>query len=132
MILPYPPTPPATEVFETRTSIDITTPVALITLRLNEPFPATDGENPQFHYGTRDDILAVENDDTEFNEYVESLLNFNNTAAQYFYLSHGPDLDHDGPELAENPDGVALYDPTNGTVSHGDILYLGPGIGFPN
>jgi prepilin-type N-terminal cleavage/methylation domain-containing protein len=121
-----------TEVFETRTSTQITTPIAYITQRLNEPFFSQDGEDPQFHYGTRAYILALEGDDLEFSEYVETMFFAPATAIQYFYLSHGPDLDHDSPELAENPLGATLYDPTNGTTSSGDVVYWGPGVGFRN
>lgn len=121
-----------TEVFETRTSIMITTPISYVTSRLNDPFNAKDGEDPQFHYGTRDYLIALENDDVEFNEYTETIFGSARGTVEYFYLSHGPDLDHDSPDLAENPDGAALYDPTNGTVSSGDVIYWGPGTGFQN
>src|SRR5690606_14105731 len=97
-----------------------------------EPFPATDGEDPQFHYGTRAYLVELEGDATELNEYAETLFVGSPTSVLYFYLSHGPDTDHDSPELAENPLGPALYDPTNGTTSSGDILYFGPGFGFSN
>lgn len=121
-----------TEVFETRASVRITTPIAYITSRLNEPFFGGDGEDPQFHYGTRNYIVALEGNDTELTDYFDALNVPGATNIQYFYLSHGPDLDHDSPDLAENPDGPSLYDATNGTVSSGDILYFGPGVGFRN
>lgn len=41
--------------------------------------------------------------------------------------SVGPDLE--ATVLGNN---AQLYDPTNGTVSRGDIYYVGPGIGFGN
>lgn len=42
--------------------------------------------------------------------------------------SHGPDREHDD---FESPEGFPTqYDPTNGTVSNGDIFYFGPGTGF--
>lgn len=40
----------------------------------------------------------------------------------YLLISHGPDID-----LDYNPP----YDPTNGTISNGDIFYIGKGHGFP-
>ncbi|MDK2970255.1 MAG: ral secretion pathway protein [Candidatus Sumerlaeota bacterium] len=121
-----------TEVFETRTSVTITTPIAYITSRLNEPFFGGGGEDPQFHYGTRQYLVTLEGDDQEWNEYLEALSIPGASSVGYFYLSHGPDLDHDSPEIAENPLGPSLYDPTNGTVSSGDIVYFGPGTGFQN
>ena len=48
----------------------------------------------------------------------------------YHLASHGPDTDHDDDELLSDPQAAVHYDPTNGTVSNGDIVYLGPGHGF--
>ncbi len=42
--------------------------------------------------------------------------------------SHGPDLDHD--DFFSDLGYPTQYDPTNGTVSDGDIFYFGPGRGF--
>lgn len=121
-----------TEVFETRTSLMITTPISYISSRLNEPFASPGDEDPQFHYGTRSYILAVEGDDEEFDEFIEhpDVFGAPKPVIDYFYLSHGPDLDHDSPELAENPLGPSLYDASNGTISSGDVVYWGPGVGF--
>lgn len=50
------------------------------------------------------------------------------TGALWLMHSHGPDLDHDD-YLSDA--GMPLdYDPTNGTLSDGDVFYFGPGIGF--
>lgn len=121
-----------TEFFETRTSTLITTPIAYVTGRLNEPFGGKGDEDPQFHYGTRQYLEALEGNVTELNDYTTSLFGSVKDSVEYIYLSHGPDLDHDSPDLAENPDGPALYDATNGTVSSGDVIYWGPGTGFVN
>ena len=42
--------------------------------------------------------------------------------------SHGPDGDHD--DWAADQGRPTQYDPTNGTISDGDIFYFGPGHGF--
>jgi len=42
--------------------------------------------------------------------------------------SNGPDLS----QFNMNPPYRTLYDPTNGTVSGGNIIYFGPGFGFNN
>jgi len=42
--------------------------------------------------------------------------------------SHGPDLDHD--DFGGDAGYPVQYDPTNGTISDGDIFYFGPGTGF--
>ena len=47
---------------------------------------------------------------------------------RYMMFSHGPDLKHqDGSTENGSP---MQYDPTNGTVSRGDIYYFGPGRGL--
>jgi prepilin-type N-terminal cleavage/methylation domain-containing protein len=56
----------------------------------------------------------------------------------YFMVSTGPDLILDSLLDANLPPlgtparfGYLSYDPTNGTVSQGDVLCLGKGVGFP-
>jgi len=132
-------------IFETRVSARLTTPVAYLTTRMAEPFPgSSDAEDPQYHYSSTDYAYAVEGGAGvgEFLEYSALLTGRELASVQYLLLSHGPDLDHDGPgdhhegkAAAKDEHGEgdsALYDPTNGTVSNGDILFLGPGVGFPN
>lgn len=46
----------------------------------------------------------------------------------YHFHSHGPDLDHD--DFLSTAGIPISYDPTNGTISDGDIFYFGPGTGF--
>ncbi len=121
-----------TQVFETRTSTMITTPIAYITSRQNEPFASKSNEDPQFHYGTRQYNFVLDGDDAEFNDFTQVIFGSTKETVEYFYISHGPDLDHDSPDLAENPDGAALYDSTSGTISSGDVIYWGLAIGFVN
>ena len=60
---------------------------------------------------------------------------FRNRGFWYVLLSPGPDGDVDfGRSTATSPRSKAtgtevFYDPTNGTVSTGDIIRLGPGAG---
>lgn len=120
-----------TEWFETRVDPSITTPIAYITSRLADPFRKKGGdENEDFHYSTKNYVFLTEGNTTDIDDYFRDLARTTNL--EYFLLSHGPDVDHDSPDLGENPDGASLYDPTNGTVSSGDILYWGPGLGFRN
>jgi hypothetical protein len=56
---------------------------------------------------------------------------------RYILLSFGPDQDHDmdtphvsAPSGPHDHGSGAMYDPTNGTISSGDIYYFGPGVGF--
>lgn len=122
------------EWFETRVPVSITTPIAYITSRLSEPFPGQESiEDAQFHYGTRwyweNQPGAVQPPNLEAFPVYVAFLGASIHSTQFFLLSHGPDRSHQGPD---EPEGPALYDPTNGTISRGDILYFGPGTGFRN
>lgn len=46
--------------------------------------------------------------------------------AYYLLQSRGPDLDGDIAWGASFPPPLVLYDPTNGTVSNGDVIHFGP------
>lgn len=138
-IVPYPPIGLGPEAFETRLSVSITTPVAYITSRFRDPFAATGPdkedprivEGPQYHYGTLDYARANDGDEGMNKFKVFSQMHGGAVDSTRFFLSsHGPDLDHDDDEVLSDPHAAAPYDPTNGTVSNGDIVYLGPGGGF--
>ena len=131
VIMPYPSGGP--EFFETRMSQNVTTPVAYITSLIQEPFPQQQGtKNPQFHYGTRVYAFAHggPGELDEFKDYV-NLLFGQPGITEYYLLSHGPDLDHDIGHDHEGDDTV-VYNPTNGTISSGDLPYFGPGTGIMN
>ena len=53
------------------------------------------------------------------------------SAAEWYMASQGPDLEpglsQPGPSLGNTQTGIP-YDPTNGTVSDGDMIRIGPGI----
>jgi prepilin-type N-terminal cleavage/methylation domain-containing protein len=115
-------------IFETKTSTQITTPIAYITSRLDDPFPNPNGENSLFHFSTIPNIRAVINDPISLG-LIETFLG---TTVQYLYISQGPDLQHDPPNVLSLNPTANVYDPTNGTVSVGDIIYRGPGEGFDN
>ncbi|CAN5479113.1 hypothetical protein BH09SUM1_BH09SUM1_10200 [soil metagenome] len=122
------------EFFETKLPTTITTPIAYITSRPSEPFKNKNEteEKPQYHYASREYLFKTNAGDvTELDDLADEMIHQKGTV-RYYLLSHGPDLDHDSPDLTENPLGPALYDPTNGTVSSGDIFYWGSGIGFKN
>jgi hypothetical protein len=46
---------------------------------------------------------------------------------RYFLFSHGPDLEHQDSLILGDDEQAVQYDPTNGTISKGDIYYMGPG-----
>lgn len=143
----YIPDPIAATVdwFETKTAISLTTPIAYMTSRVGDIF-ATRGtpESRNFHYASmaylniRNTHNPTQNWKKVFQQYYMDLKGTRPPSTiEYFYLSFGPDKDHDmdvehsGPvgEPHEHGKG-AIYDSTNGTVSSGDIHYMGPGIGF--
>jgi prepilin-type N-terminal cleavage/methylation domain-containing protein len=141
--------PEFVEWFETRMPVGLTTPIAYMTSIPRDIFAAdaNSGELPLLHFSTHDYVLASEGEDEEFDELIRDTLGAN-PGVRYFILSHGPDMDHDfaalghehddgspaqaggGEEEEEEHGDAALYDPTNGTVSNGDVVYWGPGIGF--
>lgn len=126
--------PPATasaEGFETFTPVNLTTPISYIKALPEDPFFRSEGELSLFHFATRDYFTATEGDDTAFDAFMLEVTGAPQPTALYYIMSHGPDSDHDSPELSENPLGPALYDPTNGTQSSGDIIYF-QGRGFVN
>lgn len=116
--------------FETKMPVILTTPVAYMTSLIEEPFPDKDphlaAESHLYHFTSRAYFKINHGNDEEFEEFVEDLEIGGDDTIEYFIVSHGPDLDHDEPHEA----GTALYDPTNGTISNGDIAYWGPGAGF--
>jgi len=136
---PYPPVGFGPECFETRLSVSITTPVAYISTLPEDPFassrPDSDDptvfEGPGYHYGSF--LYALANDGPEggekFHVYVR-MLNGIPDVIRCFLSSHGPDQDHDDDELLTDPRAAVSYDPSNGTISNGDIVYLSPGHGF--
>jgi type II secretion system protein G len=137
---------PPTEWFETRVSPLLTTPIAYMTARPLDIFAGEAAETPLIHYSTRTYVLRTEGSAEEFDELVGDMLGRQKNV-HYYLLSHGPDKDHDfaatghvhGAGLADHDDdheddheegAPTLYDPTNGTVSNGDVVYWGPGMGF--
>lgn len=115
--------------FETYTPVNLTTPIVYINALPEDPFFRDQGELTLLHFATRDYFTDTEGDDTAFDQYLNDVTGTSMPMARYYIMSHGPDSDHDSPDLLENPDGAALYDPTNGSISSGDIIYF-QGRGF--
>jgi type II secretion system protein G len=126
------------EWFETRLPLILTTPVSYISKIPGDVFAANDGEPALLHYANRPYVVATEGNDREFDDLVRIELGIDKRV-RFFILSHGPDIDHDfaaighphagGNEFNPNPE-PAIYDPTNGVVSNGDVIYWGPGFGY--
>ncbi len=123
-------TEPTEEWWETKIGPNLTTPIAYLTNRFKDLFHPPDDptEDQVYHYTSRAYAVAFSGSDGPFDAYLR-VLGQNPTPIQYTMLSHGPDMVHLDADAATPP---ALYDPTNGTISRGDILYFGPGVGFGN
>ncbi len=127
---------------ETRVPVLLTTPIAYLASRTEDPFVKNrNTESPLYHCVTKQFIdiaprthnwplvwrvFFLETTGEEPPAYI-----------QYHFVSFGPDRDHDAdvphitpPTTPHTHGNGALYDPTNGTISSGDIFYFGPGRGF--
>jgi prepilin-type N-terminal cleavage/methylation domain-containing protein len=125
------PSPGADPWFDQTLPVVLSTPVAYITdARIRDSFNQVEDIVPHYHYSTRE-FAVIQNDEPGFDAYVYSILWTFRRNAQYFLLSHGPNLDHDPPSDTENPDwrNGMQYSPTNGSTSKGDIVVFGPTIG---
>lgn len=112
--------------FETKVPPSITTPIAYLTGRFADPYHPKEAieEDPVYHLMVRN-YAILQNAEVRFNAYVK-IFGAPEAGTQYVLLGHGADGDHDGPDTSD----PQIYDASNGTVSNGDILYFGSGIGF--
>ena len=140
--LGFPAFPPA-EPFDLHLPAILTTPVAFLSQLPPDSFNNLFHEGSDlgdisvpFHYSEEETNERLGEPDL-FLELTEFLF-FQRRNVKYFILSHGPDGDHDEPGDQHEPashdgeeeGGPAIYSPTNGTKSNGDIYYFGPGFGF--
>jgi prepilin-type N-terminal cleavage/methylation domain-containing protein len=132
--------------FETRVPVLLTTPVAFLSSRPEDVFATTrHGESRVYHAITTDYIetratyAPLHHWRLIWFRYFRQLNGGDPPPSiKYAFVSFGPDMKHDAdvPHLAapgvphEHNRGT-IYDPTNGSISSGDILYFGPSIGFP-
>jgi type II secretion system protein G len=131
--------------FETRVPILLSTPIAYISSRPEDPFASQRfGESRTFHCVTHDYVQIRHNHAPAYNwmtiyrKFFLELTGSNPpTPILYFLVSLGPDRMHDADVPHTTAPGVphehgrgTFYDPTNGSISRGDIMYFGPGLGF--
>lgn len=131
--------------FETKFPVSLTTPIAYLTQLSSDQFRNLAEKSEvylPYHYSDRiyAERFSTEAGTPEYDALVFAMSGRVNRSVGWYFLSHGPDNDHDaGPSNGGTPglpghisgDGVAPYDPTNGTLSNGDLIMLGPGVGFP-
>ncbi len=131
--------------FETRVPVLLTTPVAYLSSRPEDIFAAVrHGESRLYHAITTDFVnvratyAPLHNWRLIWTLYFRQLYGGDPPSeVKYLFVSWGPDMKHDAdvphvvaPGTPHEHGRGTIYDPTNGTVSPGDILYLGPSIGF--
>jgi len=126
--------------FETKFPIAVTTPIAYLTHLADDVYRNLDEKSEtylKYHYATRhySENFSLEAGTGEFDALAFAMLGGVNKGLSYYFLSHGPDSDHDaGPSEGGTPglpnhitgDGVTSYDPSNGTISNGDMARFGP------
>lgn len=126
------------------TSLRLTTPISYITTLPSDIFAHGGDGLPNAHapHYINDQFNAVlfptQIEEARFSARTRATLRsgvdpgtnstlFDGTVIYHFH-SHGPDLDHD--DFLSAAGKPLAYDPTNGTISDGDIFYFGPGTGF--
>ncbi|MCA9410573.1 MAG: prepilin-type N-terminal cleavage/methylation domain-containing protein [Candidatus Omnitrophica bacterium] len=141
--LTFPAMPPS-EPAELHLGTVLTSPVPYLQELPNDTFSnlfaegADQGLMVPFHYTEEQTNLRL-GDPALLLELTGVLYGFPRRAP-YVVLSHGPDGDHDEfgdhhhgggePASEETESFPAIYAPTNGSKSSGDIYYFGPGIAF--
>jgi prepilin-type N-terminal cleavage/methylation domain-containing protein len=133
--------------FETRMPTLLTTPVSYIASRIADPFAATRSGEARLYHCITYDYAKIRQDNAPTTNWLVIWRNYYRDLASrnppdslaFFFVSFGPDQDHDAdlphvttPTTPHVHGDGAVYDPTNGTVSSGDIFYFGPGHGFLN
>jgi len=119
---------PASFVYRER-FIPLTTPVAYMTSIPEDPFKKAGSVNILGGDGNNTDACYdyYNRSWTEDRNWLHLVFLGCEDRAKYLIASIGPDLRWWG---VKNAFGIA-YDPSNGTRSEGEIVYVGPGGGFP-
>jgi prepilin-type N-terminal cleavage/methylation domain-containing protein len=124
----------------------ITTPIAYLTMLPTDVFPGQDDPDachPEFHpphysserFNSRwffdaEEVIHVARTAAALRLGVIPVYDDMDNSRHWLSFSHGPDCSHE--RFFCKPGYPIPYDPTNGTVSKGDIYYFGPGAGFFN
>lgn len=123
---------PAQDPFEGFVPFRLTTSVSYISSLPVDIFPvANPDEHPKnvcWHYSEQRNNETIATPEPDFLKGLAEATGFPSSGVRWMLFSHEPDLLHqDGsPENAD----ACQYDPTNGTVSRGDIYWFGPGVGM--
>jgi type II secretion system protein G len=117
----YPPTPLNSLVDRTQRLVFITTPIAYISALPLEVFAGGNIQREPYAFWS-----ANLNDAMKYSPIYYFLVEEKNRRGRWVLFSRGPDMDYEAaPE--EGGGGLLMYyDPTNGTVSNGDVMRFGP------
>lgn len=120
---------PCGDVFEGFLPNRLTTPIAYINSLPIDTFKVDHvDDHPAdvpFHYAEQQNNVKINPSYQSFLPALYTALTGRNAAVEYYLFSHGPCLQHlDGSEPSLTP---ALYDPTNGTTSMGNVYVFGSG-----
>ena len=111
--------------------VPLSTPIAYLTSIPRDPFQFGMPRNIQF---APDIYQSYKYDGVECWPDAEGWYNMygrQNMGFKWEACGYGPDKDYDDYNWQGLiPGGVVNYDPTNGSISDGDIYYFGPGGGF--
>lgn len=125
--------------YDTRIPTALTTPVSYLDLRYADPFIVNRKDIDRSYLLYTKEYFTGAVGEADYWKYLGDALGPESVLqVEYVVLSRGPDLDHDEPvghtwpsgDSQGDPGGPAVYDPTNGSVSNGDVLYMGAGIGY--
>jgi prepilin-type N-terminal cleavage/methylation domain-containing protein len=131
------------ERYEHKVPFSLTTPVAYITSLPNDVFERVlseeNAENTRhcYHYSNDQDFTSDPAGAPNSRElfpvrylYTQVVqpgaATYASGSVVWTMISHGPDRDDDNPDDGRP---ACSYDPTNGTVSNGDLYLFGPGVG---
>ncbi len=129
----------AVDPYDSRVPSALTTPISYLDVRLSDPFVHTGSlENQSYLLYTKEYFVGAVGEEPYWQYLKDAIGPASVLQVEYVILSRGPDMDHEEPaghtwpsgDNLGDPNGIALYDPTNGTVSNGDIIYMGAGIGY--
>lgn len=116
----YPPTPLDSLSDRTKRLTFLTTPVSYITALPNEVFVRQRRREPYAFWS------ANLNDAMKHSTIYYYLVDENKRRGRWVLFSRGPDMDYEAAPEERGGGWLIYYDPTNGTVSNGDIMRFGP------
>lgn len=116
----YPPTPFESLPDRGQRLKRLTTPVAYLSSMPGEVFSEQDNVEPYPYWS---DLL---NNDMKFSPIYFFLVDEKNRRGRWALFSRSPDMDYEAAPEEGGGGFLVHYDPTNGTVSNGDVMLFGP------